>query len=200
MYNTKLNSIESSLELPKYFKPVSMCLNETRDKVVAIVMRKGEQDLMPTGKSSSTGESWVSKIYSQNSSNASIPSFDILPYQEHYYYIINIHKFKVRPDGKLNRYMGMGLVHAEKLTHNLTHIKHIKDSYFVGSSDKKIHFYELDSEAQKFTIIEGVPEIKLDSSEVDVLTKSMSTKLLKDEILAFEAYGLLKQEVTRDIQ
>ena len=178
MYNTKLNWIDSSIELPKFFKPISIELTESKEKLLVLAMRKGEQDLNPTDKT----------------------SLETLPYQEHYSYTIWINKYRVRTDGKLNKSMSMDLIQAAKLPQKLIHIKLIKDNYYIWSSGRKLFFYEFIEEDNVLLPVEGVTEIKLDGSERDVLMKSLTTKLLKDEIQAFEAYGALKKEVIRDIQ
>ena len=157
---------------------MSMELNESKDKLIILAMRKGEQDLNPADKA----------------------SFETLPYQEHYSYIVSINKFRVRTDGKLNRLMSMELTQVSKLSHKIMHIKLIKDWYYVCSSNRKLFFYEFLEEDNAFIPSEGIPEIKLDGSERDVLMKSLTTKLLKDEIQAFEGYSALKKESIRDVQ
>jgi hypothetical protein len=178
LYSGKLNKIENLVQLPTYFKPISMCLNETHDKIIMISMRKGEQDLVPTDRF----------------------NYDILPYQEHYYYIISIDKFRVRFDGKMNRTIELDLINADKLNSNLMHIKRIRDNYFVCCTSNKVSFYELNEDENTFNQISDIPDIKLDGSEKHVLHKSMNTKLVKEEIDLLDTFGCLMKEEVLDIQ
>ena len=136
-------------------------------------MRKGEQDLIPTDKN----------------------NFDIVPYREHYYYVANVNKYKVRLDGKLTRHMHLSLQKIEKLVHDFTHIIYVKDQYYITAGDNKVYFMEFNEEDNSLNQIEGIEPLGTDSSEAEVLSKSMTTKLLKEEISTFETFGILKKEV-----
>ena len=178
MYDVKTHKILGKCLLPKYFTPVSMIFNETRDKLIVLTMRKGEQDLVPTDRN----------------------NYDIVPYQEHYFYVISINKYKARMDGKLTRHMHMNLVHIEQLAHELIHITPIKEEFYLCCTSSKTYFYKFCEENNKLTHIDSINEIKVDSSEVNVLSKSLHTKLLKEEIVILDSFGILEKEFIRKVK
>lgn len=96
LYDFGTNSVVSTIELPAYFEPFSIALNEDTTKLFIIAYRMGAQDLAPSDMS----------------------SLDTIPYQDHYLYTIDIEKFKVAFDGKLNKSM-MSITNAIKLNKDL---------------------------------------------------------------------------------
>ena len=142
--------------LPSHFEPCSICLNDDSTRLLIIAYRAGTQDLAPNDKS----------------------SFECLPYQEHYLYTVEINKFKVNLDGKLNKSTWI-LANAKKMQKDLIHLTLLKDDYFIGCTTSDIVFLQFDYDLNTLVHIDSVPTIHLDGSEHDQLQKSMTTKLQK---------------------
>ena len=122
-----------------------------------------------------------------------------LPYEQNFMSIVQVNQFKVTMEGKPQRYMDMNLLKTQKLAHKVCHMQCLRDQYFVCATDEEVLIFEFLDDGLEFKKLDGLSQ-RLDGGEKERLSKDMTTKLVKDEILALDAFGVLNQEVVRNIK
>lgn len=78
-------------------------------------------------------------------------------------------------------------------------MRHLRDDYFVCSTHSEVSFYNFNWDTNTLDHLDIVPDIHLDGSEHDQLQKSLTTKLLKDEITVLNSFGVLNNEIVHEV-
>jgi len=180
IYNIKLNHMASYLPLPAQFhlsSSGSMWVSNCKNYIFLLSSIRGVQDLAPEEEG----------------------AHSTLPYEQNFMSIVQVNQFKVTMEGKPQRYMDMNLLKTQKLAHKVCHMQCLRDQYFVCATDEEVLIFEFLDDGLEFKKLDGLSQ-RLDGGEKERLSKDMTTKLVKDEILALDAFGVLNQEVVRNIK